>query len=67
MSSVLLAVLIVVACMLLLIVTTLLNQNYKKDVNVRGFVGNCEKCSSFSCHKHPKFEITQIDLEEEDD
>ncbi len=66
MGSAMLAVLIVGFFFLLLLVTSMLNQNYKKDINVRGFIGNCEKCSSFSCHKHPKYEEKMNEIEEDE-
>ncbi len=64
MDNILLAICIIGFFFIIFIVTTILNQNYKKDVNVRGFVGNCEKCSSFSCHKHPKHDEEMNKLEE---
>lgn len=64
MISGILGITIVIVLFTILVIVSWLNQNYKKDVNVRGFVGNCEKCSSFSCHKHPQHEGY---LEEVDD
>lgn len=67
MSSLIIGILIIIVFFGLFIITTLLNQNYKKDVNVRGFVGNCEKCGTFSCHKHPLHDEKMKELEEEDE
>lgn len=52
--KIILSILIVSILFLIFAALSFINQRYKKDVSVRGFVGNCEKCSSFSCHKHPQ-------------
>lgn len=52
--SLIVAVVLLAALITLFLVTSVLNQRYKSDVNVKGYVGNCEKCGSFSCSSHPK-------------
>ncbi|MFV0246884.1 MAG: hypothetical protein ACK5HS_03005 [Mycoplasmatales bacterium] len=50
--NILLPFILILILVTIYIIVYKINQGYKCEVDVRGFVGNCEKCELFHCSKN---------------